>query len=224
MNKYLIILLIGWAPFIKGQKGIMVNFYPMYKGQLLSENQTMDYQGKDINITGFKCYLTAFELWENGQLVWKEDNSYHLLDATQLASTSLNFALPDELDYNEIKFSLGVDSLTSVGGVMGGDLDPTKGMYWAWNSGYINFKLEGISPLCTARKNKFQYHLGGYNGSMRAVQKIALKIDSKEIIDINIQTEKFLTEIDLEKQHSIMSPSLKAVHLSKLAATIFSIQ
>lgn len=31
---------------------------------------------------------------------------------------------------------------------MDGDLDPLNGMYWAWNSGYINMKIEGITPKC----------------------------------------------------------------------------
>ena len=54
-------------------------------------------------------------------------------------------------DYNQITFTIGVDSLRSTMDVSKrpGVLDPAQGhdgMYWTWNSGYIFFKMEGISP------------------------------------------------------------------------------
>jgi hypothetical protein len=46
--------------------------------------------------------------------------------------SKLSFDLPTYLKYDQIQFQLGIDSLTNVSGAMGGDLDPTKGMYWTW--------------------------------------------------------------------------------------------
>jgi hypothetical protein len=73
-------------------------------------------------------------------------------------------------NYNQISFTIGVDSLRSTMDVSNrhGVLDPAQGhdgMYWTWNSGYIFFKMEGISPAAPLEQdNKFYYHIGGYGG------------------------------------------------------------
>ena len=64
---------------------------------------------------------------------------------------------------------------------MGGDLDPTKGMYWAWQSGYINFKMEGSCSQCLATKNNFEFHLGGYQQPFYAMQTIELNTTACEM-------------------------------------------
>ena len=78
--------------------------------------------------------------------------------------------------HDKIKFNLGIDSLTNVSGVMGGDLDPTKGMYWTWQSGYINFKMEGSSAVCPTRNHEFQFHIGGYQDPFYAMQTLELEV------------------------------------------------
>ncbi len=52
-----------------------------------------------------------------------------------------------------------------------GALDPSgnmeDGMYWGWNSGYIFFKMEGISsaaPVDPSGQNKYRFHIGGFGG------------------------------------------------------------
>ena len=57
----------------------------------------------------------------------------------------------------------GVDSLLQRSGVMDGDLDPVHGMYWTWQSGYIQFKLEGLLRD-SAGERKLELHLGGFEG------------------------------------------------------------
>ena len=46
---------------------------------------------------------------------------------------------------------------------MDGDLDPVHGMYWTWQSGYIQFKLEGLLRD-SAGERKLELHLGGFEG------------------------------------------------------------
>ena len=100
--------------------------------------------------------------------------------------------LPPDLTYDQLAFDIGIDSITNVSGAMGGDLDPTKGMYWTWQSGYINFKLEGTSPDCPARKNEFQFHLGGYAYPNASVQKIALTATGQGNINVQMNLDMFL--------------------------------
>ena len=62
-----------------------------------------------------------------------------------------------------VQLLFGVDSLLQRGGVMDGDLDPVHGMYWTWQSGYIQFKLEGLLRD-SAGERKLELHLGGFEG------------------------------------------------------------
>jgi hypothetical protein len=71
-----------------------------------------------------------------------------LIDFDENDSNALCLEIPDDIEFDAIQFNLGLDSLTNVSGALGGDLDPTKGMYWTWQNGYVNFKLQGsFRPL-----------------------------------------------------------------------------
>lgn len=131
--------------------------------------------------------------------------------------------VPIDVVYDTIKFHLGIDSLTNVSGAVGGDLDPTKGMYWSWQSGYINFKLEGNSPLCNTRNHEFQFHLGGYSAPFASMQTVYLPLTAKQKANILFDVQKLLSAIDLSVQQSIMIPGGDAVALSRLVASSFSI-
>ena len=95
-------------------------------------------------------------------------------------------------------------------------------MYWAWNSGYINFKLEGTSDKCNTRKNEFQFHLGGYSGAQKALQNIVLKASEHNVIYLNLNS--FFSKIDLAKDNHIMSPGIEAVKFSKFIKTLFYVE
>src|SRR5690606_30719310 len=73
-----------------------------------------------------------------------------------------------------------------------GVLDPTgtesEGMYWGWNSGYIFFKMEGISaaaPADPTGQHKFRYHIGGFGGydvpSINNIKKITLDLSERGV-------------------------------------------
>jgi hypothetical protein len=106
---------------------------------------------------------------------------------------------------------------------MGGDLDPTKGMYWTWQSGYINFKLEGKSTICPTRNNAFEFHLGGYQPPFNCLKTALLKSTNQKNIVVVFDLNQFLSSIDLSKQNQIMSPNNQAVLLSEQAIKSFKI-
>jgi len=171
-----------------------------------------------LSIDKLKFYLSNFNLLKEGEIVWTEKKSYHLVDISKQKSQSFTFILLKSIEFDEVQFLLGTDSLTNTDGVMGGDLDPTKGMYWAWNSGYINFKLEGTtSPF------PFEFHLGGYAPPFQTVQKIKLQTTNRNRLNIGLNITDFLNQIDLTKTHKIMSPGKEAQQLSILLSTLFSI-
>jgi len=173
-----------------------------------------------VKFETLKFYISAIQLLNNTKSVWLEKNSYHLCTTDSITNT-LKIKLPTNIKFNALKFNVGIDSLTNVSGAMGGDLDPTKGMYWTWQSGYINFKLEGQSSLSSHSKKEFQLHLGGYAPPLSALQTITLAVKNKSKIDIVFDVEQFVNSIDLSKQHHIMSPNTQAVILSQLVAKCF---
>jgi hypothetical protein len=149
-------------------------------------------------------------------------SNYHLLDLAD--NLSFSFKIPSE-NSGQLLFNLGVDSVTNSQGAQGGDLDPMKGMYWTWQSGYINLKLEGNYSKQFTGAEEFTFHLGGYSGRKNAIQLVQLEIEpeQKEItLEMNLAT--FFNRINVIEQNMIMSPSVKAVEMSKTMAGIFSVE
>jgi hypothetical protein len=102
---------------------------------------------------------------------------YHLIDFADSPSTTVGLRVPQGI-YNEIHFLLGVDSADQAGGAQSGALDPLKGMFWTWNTGYLSFKLEGISPESKEPFHAFSYHIGGYRRPNSTIWKIKLGMDT----------------------------------------------
>ncbi len=172
--------------------------------------------GKDsVLIETLKFYVSQLELLQNGKTVYEEKNSYHLMDFSNSKTSEILLAMAGDVEFNQLKLSLGIDSVTNVSGALGGDLDPTKGMYWTWQSGYVNFKLEGKSNLCNTRHHEFQFHLGGYQQPFNCFRSIILNVVKNEKQYIVIDIEQFIKEIDLSKLNHIMSPSANAILLSE---------
>lgn len=202
---------LRFAPMLNGRE-----LHPDSAGTLANE--------QNLTITLFRCYISGVFLSYGDKEVWREENSYHLLDAEVPGSLRLKMSVPASLQYNSLHFNLGIDSTTNTSGAHGGDLDPVKGMYWAWQSGYINFKLEGTSSQSTARLHQFRFHLGGYQPPYASVQPIALPIRPAEQMLVAVDIDTFLRGLDFSKQNSIMIPGIEAVLLSQKAATIFELK
>lgn len=124
---------------------------------------------------------------------------------------------------SELNLSIGVDSLTNMSGAQGGDLDPLLGMYWTWNSGYINVKIEGHSPALSTRKGEFKLHLGGFLHPNQSYQEITLPLDNQLNPKLVLDLESFLSQLNLHKTPTIMSPSATASELSLLFAESFKL-
>lgn len=101
-----------------------------------------------------------------------QDSSYFLIREGDEDFSEALVNVP-EGDYTSLTFMIGVDSLRSTMDVSRrtGVLDPSgsmnDGMYWGWNSGYIFFKMEGLSdaaPVDGSGQHKFRYHIGGFGG------------------------------------------------------------
>ena len=172
-----------------------------------------------LQINQLKCYLSNFQiLFENDELLKNE--KYYLVNLEE--SNSLKLQIGKK--YGAIKavtFAIGVDSLASVSGALSDDLDPSNGMYWAWQSGYINIKIEGTSPSCKTRKNTFHFHIGGYLEPNYALRKVTLYPKSEKF-ELEMDLAKLFDNIILSETNSIMIPGKEAMKIADLSAQIFS--
>ena len=192
----------------------------------LELNKNYSSKNDTLQITLVKFYLSNIEIRYQDNSVFKETNSYHLIDIEN--PESLHFKLKNQ-DFKPIKsihFSIGVDSLASVSGANGGDLDLQNGMYWAWQSGYINMKIEGISKSCTTRKNAFQFHIGGYLQPNYAIRNSNLDVSNniKDQIFLKVDFGKLFSEISLKETNTIMIPGKDAMKIADLSTKLFSIE
>jgi hypothetical protein len=209
--RHLILLLI-FSSKLSFSQNASINFVFVFGKQPLELEKNYAYRNDSIRISKFRFYVSEIEFLNNDKITYRVKKKHHLIDIDN--KTSIQIESDSKFNFNQIQFKIGIDSITNVSGAMGGDLDPTNGMYWAWQSGYINFKLEGKCGLCNTRNNEFQLHIGGYQTPFNSLQKIKLNVKENKLINIFIDVEAFLNEINLEKNCSIMSPSLQSVKLS----------
>ena len=175
MKLYVLFGLLFMTFQTHSQNAVKITFQPMFEGENLALNKVYYFKNDTLYISNFKCYISNLTYYKNDSIVHSSIKKAHLIDATD--SSSFIILENEFFKYDEILFNIGVDSLTNVSGIFEGDLDPAKGMYWTWQSGYINFKLEGTSSHCPARKNKFYWHIGGYLSPYNSLRKINLKLN-----------------------------------------------
>jgi len=147
-------------------------------------------------VSRLKYYISNISL-NNPQKHFAEAGSYHLIDAADSASLHFSFGAAANT-YNSISFMVGVDSIKNVSGAQTGALDPSRGMFWTWNSGYIMFKLEGNSTASSIFNHKIEYHIGGFAGKDNVVQLITIPLSSPLKLDAGKSSEIIITA-DLDK-------------------------
>jgi hypothetical protein len=140
----------------------------------------------------------------------------HLIDVNDSLTYQLPFTEDGAHTNSTFQFAIGIDSVSTMQTQFSGALDPSLGMYWAWNTGYIHFKLEGKSNLSKERNNEFQLHIGGYS----------LRNNTQRWLETNLQIEEgkpklifdltnFVVEtVNLQKSSMIMIPGIEAVKIA----------
>jgi hypothetical protein len=137
----------------------MVGNVPLVFDTLSYVNEHTD----TFTISLFRYYISNIVLTKSDGS-YTESNSYHLVDASDITTESITLKDVPYGNYTSISFMIGIDSAHNVSGAQAGDLDPAKGMFWSWNTGYIMAKIEGTSPQSTAVGHSITYHIGGFKG------------------------------------------------------------
>lgn len=145
--------------------------------------------GESFKVNMLKYFVSNFTATrvDGSTYVVPQDSCYFLIDESNVASTSPVLKVP-EGEYSKISFVLGIDSLRNTKDISQrtGVLDPAgaaAGMYWSWNSGYIFYKMEGISPASTQAGNVFKFHIGLFGGystpTLNNIKKITIDLSAR---------------------------------------------
>lgn len=129
--------------------------------------------GEDFTVSTLNYFISNIKLVRDDGKTYTipQDSSYFLIRESDPKSQLITLKQLPEGNYTGIEYLIGVDSLRSVSPIdkRVGALDPSGdpedgGMYWAWSSGYIFLKLEGVSLKAGSANNKFYYHIGFFGG------------------------------------------------------------
>ncbi|MFT7156465.1 MAG: hypothetical protein ACI8Q1_001480 [Parvicella sp.] len=205
----LIILAVFFLSFYSVAQTQSIQFQTSFQNEnQIKLDDTLVLGDSLIVISKFKYYV-GFE--SNNRI------KYTLIDFGSIMKTSL---IIDSQMTNQ-SFYIGVDSTTNVSGALAGDLDPTKGMYWAWQSGYINFKMEG-TYIYKTETTEFNYHLGGYLTPYSNAQKVELSLGNDKAKQvINLDLYPFFSQANISQ--SVMRPCAESVQLMQIISNSFSL-
>lgn len=187
--------------------------------------QYVNAAGDTLTIDVLRFYISGLRFTFSDNSVYEEKSSYHLYDMED--SERWKFAIKNVPtgEIKKIEFSIGVDSLMSVSGAMGGDLDPVNGMYWAWNSGYINAKMEGTSSSCKTLHHAYEFHIGGFMPPFQTIRNVIIEPKKPLNSDIVLKADAsaWFSGLELKNTNSIMIPGAQAVIMADKYSTMFSI-
>lgn len=219
----------GADPLTPGSVTIVIE--PVFNGQplQLGNQYYVNQHGDTVYIDLFRFYITNLKIVTGERVV--ADTNNHLVDAE--ADSTLKFSVRHvpSGQCSSLQFMIGVDSIANTSGANGGDLDPSKGMYWAWNTGYIMAKLEGHSAVCKTLHHAFEFHIGGYMPPYNAVREVKVKLaDPVAIMNgcttiIKIKADVaawFGGNLDLSKLNDVVIPGKEANIIADNYSKMFS--
>lgn len=185
--------------------------------------------GEPFKVRTFKFYISQIELKQIDGTRTIEEDRYHLIDLFDTASQTFTIKM-EKGSYDSIRFMIGVDSAHNVSGAQAGALDPVKGMFWTWNTGYIFAKLEGRSPISTAPNRSITYHIGGFRNGENAIRNISLSglVDVETTSSIELTADiafwfDGVERIRIANHPSIMTPGPIAIKFADNYAKMFSL-
>ncbi len=213
-------------------RGVTVRVEPVFGAEPVAfdTRSFLTLQGDTVRLTTCRFYLTDLRLRYADGTTAADPERYHLVDADleMARSRVLRFPEAPAKPIVAITFGFGVDSATNVGGALGGALDPALGMYWAWQSGYINAKLEGTSPSRPAAvRHAFAFHVGGYARPTATRRLITLTLPTPTVADsltILADIGRWLGAAPLAATADVLVPGPAAVAQADRVAAMFALK
>ncbi len=164
---------------------------------VLGEWQKSD-SNVSIRIDNLRWYVSLPPAGKKGSKAW-------LLDLADSSSLDQQMSRPVN---NKISLLFGVDSAIQVGGVGTGALDPLRGMYWTWQTGYVQWKMEGAIRV-DGVESPLELHLGGFDGATKAQAMLSdyLVYPTTNSVIAQWDLSPFIAQILDQKKYGVMSPS-----------------
>jgi hypothetical protein len=128
---------------------------PVQLGQMVYNNAA----GNSWQIDLLKYYVSNITLVK-GDGTTHNIGNYDLIDEELPESKTIASSGVPNGTYNTLRFYLGVDSARNNNLDQSGDLDPSYGMFWPWNTGYIFFKHEGYYLDTAGSIQPLLFHYG----------------------------------------------------------------
>jgi hypothetical protein len=195
--------------------------------QLIERTYTNSF-GEPFTVNRFKYYVSHILLIDSTNQFYQFPNDYFLIDAADSLSQTIILNTTAK-KIKTIHFMIGVDSIKNISGVQTGNLDPLKGMFWTWNTGYVFAKLEGQSDSSHAPAHYFSYHIGGFRQNENAEKIIMLNTQesNNNIIKIKVDVLKWFDGVHnfpINKNAACHQPGFLAMQIADNYAKMFSIQ
>lgn len=180
----------------------------------------------------FAYYFSNIKLTKTDGTIVSPGNFFLVhydIDSQNPDSTTVTINNIPQGDYKTLSFVLGVDSLHNHTVGQTGALDPSLGMCWFWNTGYIFYRLKGNFG---ATNTSFSFDLGGDANlmtydfpatfSLVDSRKINLKMDIQKMFNGQFNYDLKVDDKDI---HSTTANGIsKLVQNSKDMMSILSIQ
>lgn len=212
MFRKLLFAFLFFAQHVSGQLHLQFQ----WGNEIIALNKSYPLGSDSISFEELKMYLSDFQFTQSNrkQIVL----GAHLVDVADEKSMLLFPDFPIA-GYDSLSFQFGLDSSYHVSASVIGDLDPLKGMYWAWNSGYIQFKCVGKSSNIPLEDQSFEFHLGGYRQPNQTNLPISMVIHG-DILVLDLQAF-FEKTNPLENHQRIMIPGVLAKNYCQIIARHF---
>ena len=140
-----------------------------------------------------------------------------LLDLSDSSSLDQQMSRPGNI---KISLLFGIDSAIQMGGVGTGALDPQRGMYWTWQTGYVQWKMEGAIRV-NGEEHPLELHLGGFDGATKAQAMLSDYLVKPTTNSVTAQWDlmPFIAQILNQKKFGVMSPSPIAREYCRIIAS-----
>lgn len=180
------------------------------------------FSGDSVRVDVCRFYLSGFEFRSRDGKILRTSDLIMLCDL--MDEKSLSAELPSVPASAEIlRIRTGIDSITHTKGIQRGKLDPVHGMYWTWQTGFIQFKIEGYCSAAKSPDKSFMLHLGGFLPPNVCSNTMDIKIQDRNNIRLNVNIERFLKGLSFGEYSEIMSPGGMSTKLCRLLPFIFEL-
>lgn len=220
----ILLIVTGYSTFASDKapssSKIILHFVNTVDGRPLQLSDSLhpyrNANGDDFFITTFKYYISNIVLTKTNGELFTVPESYLLVNAADSSTFSQEITGIPKGRYKSIAFTIGVDSARNFAGAQAGCLDPAKGMFWSWKTGYIYVKLEGRSTQSTAKNNRLVFHIGGALSPTNTIRTVSQKLPSP----FRLRKHNDAADIDLVVNAAAMFKGSTTVRFAELNSTM----